>query len=60
MTGKLGRSVRAASDLCFRALSAAARRIAPGARASAREQTESDLIRFRRARNRSGDSYPLW
>ncbi|MFF9155315.1 hypothetical protein ACF1AB_24155 [Streptomyces sp. NPDC014846] len=60
MTGKPGKGVRAASDLCFRALSATARRITPEARASAREQTESDLIRFLRARNRSGDSYPLW
>ncbi|MEU5533692.1 hypothetical protein [Streptomyces sp. NPDC020362] len=60
MTSRMGRTVRRASDLCFRALSAAARRLTPGARASARERTESDLVRFRRARNRSGDSYPLW
>ncbi|MEU9986954.1 hypothetical protein AB0E10_09145 [Streptomyces sp. NPDC048045] len=60
MNSRKGSAVRRASDLCFRALSAVARRLTPGARASARDRTESDLIRFRRARNRSGDSYPLW
>jgi len=27
---------------------------------TARDQAHEDLIQFREARNRSGDSYPLW